>query len=222
MLTNHFNKRVLLLALPGAGKSTQGQLIAASHSEVLHISFGDYLRANKDSLETSIAGFSIEETKKWKLTDNHASQIFNHAAFDLMTSEHTVLVVDGVPKSASQAQYMSSAFKPDMIVNITGVLEDDLVARINNRLKNENRPDDKQEETIRMRIRTAKNDIGDLLRYFSNVDTVSIDGAKHIETVHEEIEMELRKRRYVSASTIPNPGSAALLDRGTGHGKREP
>src|SRR5690349_25034328 len=94
--------RVLLIAPPGAGKGTQGTLIAA-HFDVPHIATGDLLRDHV-ARQTPMGKAVHEHLSRGELVPDDVVLDMVREAFEAAAATGTGYVLDGVPRTLAQAR----------------------------------------------------------------------------------------------------------------------
>lgn len=174
---------ILFFGPPGAGKSVQGQLLAARH-DWRWLSVGQLLR---DTGDTEL----LREMQTGKLVSNElVNGIVAEAIKNAQDIEH--LILDGFPRQLEQAEWLvESQPKHGRIINLVIILEvprDELIRRLRVR----GRVDDTL-ETVNERMQTYRAEIYPILTYLTdqNVHIAHIDGNSSVGTVHDRIEAEL-------------------------------
>lgn len=167
----------------GAGKSVQGQILAARHGW-RWLSAGQLLRDVKDVK-------LLEEMSTGKLVGvDRVNDIIAEALENAKDIEHVIL--DGYPRQLEQAQWLvESEAKHQRKINVVIVLEVPR-AEIEQRLKVRGRVDDTP-EAIEERLTIYRREIYPILTYLSDkkVRISHIDGTGTVGQVHDRIEAEL-------------------------------
>lgn len=174
---------ILFFGPAGAGKSVQGQMLAARHGW-RWISAGQLLRDTRDIevLQTINSGAMIETKKMNAIV---ASALSN--AGDI---KH--LILDGFPRQMEQAKWLVETL-PDhqRSISLAVVLE---VPReeLEKRLAVRGRPDD-QPEAIERRLQVYRQEIYPILSFLTEekVPIAHIDGEGSIGQVHDKIQAEI-------------------------------
>lgn len=167
----------------GAGKSVQGQILAARHGW-RWLSTGQLLRETKN--EEMVA-----HLKTGKLvSDDQVNALIGEALRDAKDINHVVL--DGYPRKMSQAEWLiENQPMHERIIDIVVVLE---VPRneIIRRMMLRGRADD-TEEAIEERLQIYRREMYPVLGYLSDhgVHVAHIDGTGTVGQVHDRIEAEL-------------------------------
>jgi adenylate kinase len=167
----------------GAGKSVQGQMLAARHGW-RWLSAGQLLR---DTHDIEI----IKEMQTGKLLPaDTINKIMKNA---LIRSKHIErVIIDGYPRDLSQAKYLvESQPEHERSIGIVIVLEVPQSELIN-RLTVRGRVDD-EPEVITERHKIYRAQVYPILNYFTekNINIVHIDGTGTVGQVHDRIMDEL-------------------------------
>jgi adenylate kinase len=97
---------IILLGAPGAGKSTQGQMLV-DRGKVRWISMGEILRQN-------IKGEQLQRMKLGKLLDsNEVIEMLSKALHEL--GDEPELILDGFPRAIDHAKWLINQIKQDKI-----------------------------------------------------------------------------------------------------------
>jgi adenylate kinase len=193
--------RVLLVAPPGAGKGTQGTLIAA-HFGIPHIATGDLLRrhvAKDTELGRGVRGFM----ELGQLIPDQVILDMVRAALAEVKSrdERGGYVLDGVPRTMEQAR---SAYEigrelgmlADVALNLKAD-DDELIRRLLARASIEHRADD-TEEVIRRRIRLYHEVTHPIVEWYGERGIlITVDAMRPAEDVGREILAALEVMRAV-------------------------
>lgn len=148
-------RAILLFGAPGAGKGTQGKMLA-SIPGLCHLSTGDMFRGldrgselGREIVGYMSAGELVPDALTVRLYDAHLA---GWAGAGRVDPSRDVLVLDGIPRSAAQAELMGGRIEPLAVVHLTARDEGELIARLKGRALKENRPDDAREEVVRRRL----------------------------------------------------------------------
>ncbi len=193
---------ILLLGAPGAGKGTQGKVLA-ERLGLPKITTGDILRAAVQ------AGTPLgKEAKRYmdggKLVPD--AVILGLIKDELVKPEATAgAILDGFPRTAAQAELVDRtlAERGQRLNHILllDVAEDELVRRLQGRASLEGRSDDTP-EAIRTRLEVYQRDTAPLIAHYAqrgNVHRVPATG-----TV-EEIATEIKRILHEVVHGIPSP-----------------
>lgn len=174
---------VLFFGPAGAGKSVQGQILAARHNW-RWLSTGQLLR---DTHDHSL----LKKMATGELIDNDIANNVVHRALERSKDiEH--LILDGYPRDLSQAKWLEKTLpQHDRSIKLIVVLEvpEKEIAR---RLHIRGRVDDTP-AVIKERLHIFRTQIYPILDYFNNqkIPIAHIDGTGTVGQVHDRIEAEL-------------------------------
>jgi adenylate kinase len=181
--------RVLMVAPPGAGKGTQGALIAA-HFDSLHIATGDLLRDHV-ARETNLGRQVKQHLDSGELVPDDVVLDMVRQAFIDAKAAGRGYVLDGIPRNMEQARAMYRiALELGMTANVALHLQaddDELLRRLLARAVLEGRSDDK-EEVIRRRIDLYHKVTHPIVDWYAERGIlVSVDAMRPAEQVGREI-----------------------------------
>lgn len=175
---------ILFFGPAGAGKSVQGQMLAARHGW-RWISTGQLLRETRD-LEV------LKTINDGKLvSDEQIDSIVGDALARSKDLDHVIL--DGFPRKLTQAEWLiASQTQHERSIGIVIVLEvprEELLTRLAVRGRRDDIP-----ETIEERLKIYRQEIYPILTYFTdqNVPIAHIDGTGSVGQVHDRIESEIK------------------------------
>jgi adenylate kinase len=183
---------VLLLGPQGAGKGTQGKLIAAEHG-LPHIATGDMLRS------AIAAGTLLGEAVKpiydagQLVPDDLMIELIRERLSE--DDARDGFVLDGFPRTAVQAEALDETLddlgRPLSVVLEFQLPEEVAVERLRRRADQERRADD-TDEAIRTRLRLYHEQTEPLIEHYrARGNLVGIPAAKPVEAVFAEIESAL-------------------------------
>ena len=194
--------RVLLIGPPGAGKGTQASRIAG-HFDLARIATGDLLR------EQVVDGTELGKVAKAYMDrgDLVPDDLVIEMTRDRMVeaNEEGGYVLDGYPRTLAQAE---AAYRwalargiPFDLTLYFEIEEQELLARLAGRAREEHRSDD-AEETVRHRLEVFANQTRPLVDYYQRRGIlVPINAVGPIDAISEEIFATLHwhKARTMSA-----------------------
>ncbi|MCA9348345.1 nucleoside monophosphate kinase [Candidatus Saccharibacteria bacterium] len=185
---------VLFFGPAGAGKSVQGQILAARHGW-RWLSSGQLLR---DSRDPEI----MEQMRLGALVSTEQTNSVISDALDRAKDIDTV-ILDGYPRKLDQVKWLDTVTADyGRSIKVAIVLE---VPRseLESRLRVRGRVDDTM-EVIENRLMVYRKEIYPILTYLTeaNIRIAHIDGTGTVGAVHDRIEMEL------GALGISSDGSA--------------
>ena len=181
--------RVVLLAPPGAGKGTQGAIIA-NHFGVPHIATGDLLRSHI-AHETSL-GLAVRDIlARGDLVPDSTVLEMLRDALAYAKRKNGGYVIDGIPRTMEQARAaFEIATQLDMTADVALCLDvddEELTHRLLARATVEHRTDDTP-DVIAKRLELYHQVTAPLLGWFDERGIlVTIDGSPPIEVVTTEI-----------------------------------
>jgi adenylate kinase len=145
--------RVLMIAPPGAGKGTQGALIA-THFDIPHVATGDLLRDHV-ARQTELGRAVQQRVERGELVPDQIVLDMVREAFVAAKAAGGGYVLDGIPRNIEQARAAYRiGLELEMTANVALHLQADdgeLVRRLLARAALEHRSDD-TEDVIRKRL----------------------------------------------------------------------
>jgi adenylate kinase len=181
--------RVLMIAPPGAGKGTQGALIA-THFGIPHIATGDLLRDHV-ARRTSLGRAVQQHLDRGELVPDEIVLDMVRDAFVTALAAGGGYVLDGIPRNMHQARatYLM-ARELGMTANVALHLQaddDELVRRLLARAALQGRSDD-TEEVIRRRLETYHQVTHPIVSWYAERGIlVSVDAMRPPEQVGREL-----------------------------------
>jgi adenylate kinase len=181
--------RVLLVAPPGAGKGTQGAVIAA-HFDVPHIATGDLLRDHV-ARDTDLGRAVRERLDRGELVPDDV--VLDMVRREVLAAKERGggYVLDGVPRNMTQARALYAIGRElDMTANVALHLkadDDELVRRLLARAAIEHRSDD-TEDVIRKRLALYHDVTAPIVDWYAQRGIlVSVDAMRPVERVGRQI-----------------------------------
>lgn len=182
---------IIFFGPAGAGKSVQGQILAARHGW-RWLSAGQLLRDQRDAELTKVMHTGE------LLPEETVNQIMADALMRAQDLDSVIL--DGYPRSLGQAQWLvESRSHHGRDISIVVVLEVPR-AEILKRLEVRGRADDTP-QAIDTRLGIYRSEIYPILDYLNdqNVPIVHLDGVGTVGAIHDRIEAELVSRQIVNS-----------------------
>lgn len=145
---------VLLFGAPGAGKGTQGKIIAQVPG-FFHMSTGEMFR-NID-ITSDIGRIFHRYMSRGELVPDDvviklwSQTIHAYTILRLYKPEQDLLVLDGLPRNVAQARLMHKHINVLKIVHLKCEDKEDMMRRLARRALREGRPDDAKDDVIRRR-----------------------------------------------------------------------
>jgi adenylate kinase len=197
--------KALMIAPPGAGKGTQGVVIA-NHFGIRHIATGDLLRdhvARGTELGRAVQHF----LDRGELVPDQVVLEMVRAALEAAKSEGYVL--DGIPRTMEQARALYEiAVELDMTADVAlhlQVEDAQLVRRLLARAAVQGRPDD-TEDVIRRRLELYYDVTHPILDWYRERGIlVSVDAMGSADRVGREIltALEVMRQMIAGSSDVP-------------------
>lgn len=180
----------------GAGKSVQGQILAARHGW-RWLSSGQLLR---DSRDPEI----VEQMRKGTLV---SSEQTNEVIADALERAKDIdnVILDGYPRKLEQAKWLvETQPRHERIISVAIVLEVPR-AELEKRLKVRGRIDDTA-EVIEERLNIYRKEIYPILTYLTEqkVKITHVDGTGTVGEVHDRIEAELEALKIAPKPSEPH------------------
>lgn len=177
--------RLIIVGPPGAGKGTQGELLARSLGVPRH-STGDILReAVRNETRRGRAARSYMEAGEL-VPDDVILGIIGEA-LDRPES-HDGFVLDGFPRTVVQAEGLARILHErgmdlDAIVDLS-VPDEEIVDRLSSRGRSDDSPD-----TIRRRLEVHRSQTGPVLDWYAEADVpiLAVQGVGDIDEIHRGI-----------------------------------
>jgi len=180
----------LLFGAPGSGKGTQGKILG-SIPNLFHCACGDVFRnltidsdLGRIFLDYSSRGLLVPDEPTMRLwRENIRAQ----TALGRFNPKRDTLVLDGIPRNASQAEMLKDTLDVRAVFHLTCAEMDKLVERLQRRALRENRLDDANLQTIRQRLETYENETKQVLDYYGPSLVHLIDSTQSPINVLREI-----------------------------------
>ena len=159
----------LIFGAPGSGKGTQGKILGAI-PRFFHCACGDVFR--QLDTRTSVGQAFMEYSSRGELVPDEVTVKLWMARIGDMVGSHSFkpdidsLVLDGIPRSVSQAKLMESMIEVKKVFHLSCPDRAALVTRLKKRALKENRFDDANEETIRRRLETYDAESKPVLEHY--------------------------------------------------------
>lgn len=180
---------LILFGPPGSGKGTQSANIVAKYG-LIHLSTGDLLRA-QIAAETPLGLEAKLIMEKGELVpDNVVIGMIN----DVMSYNKDAkgFLLDGFPRTVAQAEALDQLLaysneKVNLFISLL-VDEDELLKRLLNRGLTSGRPDDRNEEVVKDRIKEYHKKTTAVANYYKESGIVEeIKGVGSVEEIFDQI-----------------------------------
>lgn len=208
--------KVLLIAPPGAGKGTQGEVIAR-HFDIPHVATGDLLRDHV-ARGTALGQQVKQYLDKGQLVPDEV--VLDMVRVALEDAKGGGVVIDGIPRTMEQARALYEiALELDMTADVAlhlQVEDDELIRRLLARAAEQGRSDD-TEDVIRHRLELYYEVTHPILEWYSDRGIlVSVDAMRPADQVGRHIITALEVLRQVLEGNPDLPRRSVDL---TGLGK---
>lgn len=146
---------ILMFGYPGCGKGTQGTVLSGMPN-LVHLAMGDIFRALDKSSDIG-QEFLSYSTKGRLVPDELTVRVFRRHVEDKIEAgsidpEYHTLLLDGIPRTPSQVELLSTVIKVKRIIHLVMDDRDALIVRLLGRAAKSNRPDDADRSVIEHRI----------------------------------------------------------------------
>lgn len=174
---------ILLMGLPGAGKGTQGKIMADQHGMHL-ISMGEIIRlyVTGERRARMLAGELLDDDEVINILDRVLDSI----------PDKNLCVLDGFPRTVNQADWLLEKSKRDNF-SISHVIHLDAGEdTVRSRLRARGRLDDK-EDVIKERFKEYKELTQPLIDWFNkrNIDVININAERSVDEVNNNVTRSL-------------------------------
>ncbi len=162
-------RTILLFGAPGAGKGTQGKILGTIPN-FFHFACGDAFR--NLTIENEIGRIFIDYSSRGQLVPEETTirlwkqSIEGSRRVGRYNPQKDTLVLDGIPRNATQAQIMSETLDVVAVFHLKCSNLDQLVERMQRRALRENRLDDANMEIIQARLETYERETKSVLDYY--------------------------------------------------------
>jgi adenylate kinase len=190
--------RVLMVAPPGAGKGTQGAVIAA-HFNIPHIATGELLREHV-AKQTELGTAVRDHLERGELVpDEIVLDMVRDALVAAKKERGGGYVLDGMPRNLAQARALYTiAQRLELTANVALHLkadDDELIRRLLARAALEHRTDD-TEPVIRRRLAVYQEVTHPIVEWYAERGIlVSVDAMRPVDRVARQILTALEAMR---------------------------
>ena len=161
----------LLFGAPGSGKGTQGRALG-SIPRFFHCACGDVFRTI--DTRTRIRRAFLAYSSRGELVPDDITVELWKARIDAAVDAHQfkpdidVLVLDGIPRNAGQAEIMDELIDVKKVFHLSCPNREALFARLKKRALKDNRLDDANEEVIKRRLATYEAESKPVLDHYKD------------------------------------------------------
>lgn len=178
-MSNKF-RTALLFGAPGVGKGTQGKILG-NIPGFFHLSCGEVFRTIDTS--TPLGRTFLEYSSRGELVPDDVTIKMWHENLHARTilsnykPKADLLVLDGIPRSVSQARLLSEHIEVLAVVHLTCKDKEEMIRRLRRRALKENRADDAREDVIRRRWEVYERETFPVLEHYPahlihNIDAI--------------------------------------------------
>ncbi len=171
-------RAILLFGSPGAGKGTQGKILG-SIPGFHHMATGDIFRALDRNSELgrvffdySSRGELVPDDVTIEVWRQHVRNQINLKRF---VPDKQMLLLDGIPRSLSQAKILEGDLNVLRIIHLTTDNQDLMLQRMQRRAIKERRHDDAREEVIRHRWKVYETETYPVLTHYGKDAVIRIE-----------------------------------------------
>ncbi len=160
---------ILMFGYPGSGKGTQGAVLNGMPN-LIHLAMGDIFRALDNSSDIG-QEFLSYSTKGRLVPDELTVRVFRRHVEDRIEAggidpEYHTLLLDGIPRTTSQVELLSTVIKVKRIIHLVMDDRDALIVRLMARAAKSNRPDDADRSVIEHRIEVYERETRPVLEAY--------------------------------------------------------
>lgn len=183
-------RTILLFGAPGSGKGTQGRILGTIPS-LYHFACGDAFRNLR--IEDRMGRLFIEYSSKGQLVPDEptielwARNIRASSLDGKFNPTHDVLVLDGIPRNAHQAEMLKDTLDVRAVFFLHCADMAKMIERLQRRALRENRLDDANLEVIKKRLETYESETKQVLDFYGPEIVHTIDATQSPLDVLREI-----------------------------------
>jgi len=183
-------RTVLLFGAPGSGKGTQGKILGTIPG-YYHCACGDVFR-NID-VSSELGKIFYDYSSRGALVpDDVTVRIWKEAidgsvATGIYRPKRDLLVLDGIPRTAEQAQIMDEHIDVLKVIHLMCNDEQAMFDRLRRRALRENRHDDADEKVIRNRWQVYEDETAPVLEHYPKDRIADIDAVQSPAAVLRDI-----------------------------------
>jgi adenylate kinase len=184
------HRAVVLLGMPGSGKSTQGHMLGEAPG-LVHVVMGDVLRGARDQPAIGARldrGELIPDQRVLDLLGEHLVELV--AAGDYHPGED-LLVLDGVPRTEAQARALDRRLTVLRAILLRCDDPDQVRERLAQRAGEEDRRDDTDPAVIEARLAGSAERLEPLRAWYAPDRVVEVDALQPPLQVRDQLVREL-------------------------------
>ena len=183
MEERHRYRSILLFGMPGSGKGTQGAVLGQLPNFV-HISMGDVFRRiprtgrfGREIEQYTSQGLMVPDDLTVRIFERHLNILEMQ---ELLIPEQHTLVLDGLPRSYTQAERLAGFIDVIQIFHLKITNTAMAIERLKARALRENRLDDMSEEVIKRRIQTYYDETYQTLSFYPSELVFDVDAGRRM------------------------------------------
>jgi adenylate kinase len=183
MEERHRYRSIILFGMPGSGKGTQGAVLGQLPT-LIHISMGDVFRKiprngrfGREIEQYTSQGLMVPDDLTVRIFERHLNILEMQEL--IMPEQHT-LVLDGLPRSYSQAERLDSFIDVLQIFHLKINNTAMAIERLRARALRENRLDDMSDEVIRRRLQTYHDETFQTLSFYPTDLIFDVDAGRRM------------------------------------------
>jgi adenylate kinase len=186
---------ILLFGAPGAGKGTQGNILA-SIPGLVHVATGEIFRdlrvgspLGRVFLDYSSRGALVPDTFTVELWKEHVDALVGLGRFD---PGNDTLVLDGIPRSVAQARLLDDHIDVRRIYYLDCADRQIMFMRLKRRALQEHRLDDASDAVIQQRLYVYEAETAPVLGHYPKDLICRVDTGRSPLDVLSDIVLDLR------------------------------
>ena len=181
---------ILLFGMPGSGKGTQGAILNGLPS-LIHVSMGDIFRKiprhgkiGREIEQYTSQGLMVPDDLTVRVFERHLMILEMQ---ELLIPEVHTLVLDGLPRTYSQAERLDSIIHVIQIFHLKITDTKQAMDRLRARALSENRLDDMSDEVIHRRLQTYYDETFKTLSFYRSDLICDVDASRRAVDVLRDI-----------------------------------
>ncbi len=178
----HRFSAILMFGCPGSGKGTQGEVLGRMPN-LRHLAMGDIFRGldktsdiGKEFLSYSTKGLLVPDELTIRVFRQYVDAQIAAGKFD---PAYHMLILDGIPRTVKQVELLSGVIDVKKVVHLVIDDRDALIARLANRARKSNRPDDADRSVIENRIEVYERETSPVLDAYARRLIARVNADQH-------------------------------------------
>lgn len=181
---------ILLFGMPGSGKGTQGAILNGLPS-LIHVSMGDIFRKiprhgkiGREIEQYTSQGLMVPDDLTVRIFERHLMILEMQ---EMLISDVHTLVLDGLPRTYSQAERLDSIIDVVQIFHLKITDTKQAMDRLRARALSENRLDDMSDDVIHRRLQTYYDETFKTLSFYKSDLICDVDASRRAVDVLRDI-----------------------------------